>query len=144
MPANELVKICLQVAKYKKENKELIGYLLFDSNYEPDYIGKVKEEIDLLFSGIKTESLYFIKKNIRRILRTVNKFIKYSGQRQTEVELRLYFCTKLRQSGSHLYSSTSLNNIFDGQMLKIRQAISKLHEDLQHDYNEEIKRMLQD
>ena len=28
----ELTEICLRLAKYKKENKELLAYLLFDAN----------------------------------------------------------------------------------------------------------------
>ena len=139
MPSSELVKICIQLAKYKKENKELLNYLLFDSNYEPDYINKIKNEIDLLFGGINRSTLYFAKKGIRKILRTINRYIRYSGQKRTEAELRIHFCINLKLSGIPLNSSVALGNIFDGQILKINKAVSMLHEDLQHDYNEEIK-----
>ncbi|MFZ4521847.1 MAG: hypothetical protein ACOYNC_09085 [Bacteroidales bacterium] len=141
LPPAELVKICLQLAKHKKENKELMGYLLFDSNYEPEYIEKVKLEIDQLFAEINKNTLYFVKKSVRKILRTVNKHIRYSGLKQTEVELRIYFCIQFRQCGIPLSSSTALTNIFEGQLLKIQKALSGLHEDLQHDYGEEIKRI---
>jgi hypothetical protein len=140
LPSTELVKICIQLAKYKKENKALIGYLLFDSNYEPEYIDKIKKEMDLLFAEINTVNLYFVKKNIRKILRTTNRYIRYSGHKITEVELRIYYCLKLKQSGIPLNSSLSLSKIYDGQMLKIHKAITLLHEDLQHDYHEEIKK----
>ena len=139
MPSAELVNICLRLAKYKKENKELLDYILFDSNYEPEYIDRIKNEMDRLFAEINRNTLYFAKKNTRKILRTVNRFIKYSGQKRTEVELLIYFCIKLKQTGLPLHSGTALGNIFDGQMLKIDKAILMLHEDLQHDYNEEIK-----
>lgn len=142
MPSVELAKICIQLAKYKKENKELLNYLLFDSNYEPEYIDRIKNEIDLLFTEINTSSLYFAKKNIRKILRITNKYIRYSGHLQTEAELRIYFCKKLNQSFIPLPSSTSLSNIFNGQMLKINKVVFRLHEDLQHDYNAEIKMIL--
>jgi hypothetical protein len=95
IPKEELLEICLRMAKYKKENKELLSYLLFDSNYEADYIERLKSEIDLQFSEINTSQLYFAKKNIRKILRTINKYIRYSGLKLTEVELRIYFCSKL-------------------------------------------------
>jgi hypothetical protein len=140
-PSAELVKICIQLAKFKKENKELLGYLLFDSNYELEYIEKIKDEMDLLFGEVNTGTLYFAKKNIRKILRTTNRYIRYSGQKRTEVELRIHYCIKLKQSGLPLNSSTSISNIFDGQMVKINKAVSMLHEDLQHDYQEEIKRI---
>jgi hypothetical protein len=144
VPSDELVRICIQLAKYKKENKELLGYLLYDSNYEPEFIIKIKCELDALFGEIKTGNLYFAKKSIRKILRTTNKYIRFSGQKKTEVELRLYYCVKLKQSGIPLQTNTSLSNIFDGQIQKINKAVLMLHEDLQHDYNEEINESLWD
>jgi hypothetical protein len=141
LPPAELVNICLRLAKFKKENKELLGYLLFDSNYEPEYINKVKAEIDRLFSEINRSNIYFAKKSIRKILRTTNKYIRYSGLKRTEVELLIYFSAKLKQSGIFLNSSTALSNLYAGQMQKIRKAVSGLHEDLQHDYSEEIKKL---
>jgi len=141
MPSAELVKICIQLAKYKKENKELLGYLLFDSNYEPEYIKRIKDELDVLFAEINTLNLYVAKKSIRKILRITNKYIRYSNRKSTEVELRIYYCIKLKQSGVPLQSGQALNNIYEGQILKINKAVSTLHEDLQHDYNEELKRI---
>ena len=141
MPQAELVSICIKLAKYKKENKELLGYLLFDSNYEPEYLEKIKAELDLLFGQINATTLYFTKKGIRKILRMTNKYIRYSGHKRTEAELRIHFCLKLRQSGVPLNSGTALGNIFDGQLSKIKQVISGLHEDLQHDYSEEVRKL---
>ena len=39
----ELIEICLQLAKFKKENKELLTYVLFDSRDEDEYIRAIKE-----------------------------------------------------------------------------------------------------
>ncbi len=141
MPPAELVNLCIHMAKYKKENKELLSYLLFDSNYEPDFIERIKNEIDQLFSEINKGNLYYFKKGLRRILRTTNKYIKYSGKKQTEAELRLHYCLKLKMSGIPLTSGTAVNNIYAGQLQKINATVAKLHEDLQHDYLREITRM---
>jgi hypothetical protein len=139
LPPAELVKIILRLSKYKKENKELLAYLLFDSNYEPEYINRVKEEIGTMFTEINRGTLYFAKKSIRKILRITNKYIRYSGEKRTEVELRIFYCSLLRKSGIPIESSTALRKIFDGQLEKIGKALSTLHEDLQHDYGEEIQ-----
>jgi hypothetical protein len=144
MPQPELVAVCIQLAKYKKENKELLGYLLFDSNYEPDYIARVKKEIEQSFLEINQSNLYFAKKSIRKILRMVNKYIRFSGHKRTEADLRISFCGNLRLSGLPIHSSAALNNIFNGQILKINKAVSGLHEDLQHDYSAEIKLLLEE
>jgi hypothetical protein len=138
LPAGDLLELCLKLIKYKKENKELVSYLLFDANNEPEFIKSIKEEIDLQFSEINMSHLYFAKKSIRKILKTTNKYIRYSGHKQTEVELLIHFCAKLKQSKIPYKSSNSLLNLFKNQVRKIHIAIAALHEDLQHDYMEEL------
>src|SRR4051812_46346301 len=89
-------ELCLRLAKYKKENKELLTYLLFEAHNERDYIENLKKEIDSLFEEINTDNLYYAKKGIRKTLRITNKFIRYSGIKETEVEVLIYFCTKIK------------------------------------------------
>lgn len=134
----QLINICIHLAKYKKENKELLSYLLFESQDEEHYIKQIKELIDEEFKGINKSNLYYAKKTVRKILRITNKFIKYSGSKQTEVELLIYFCKKLLRSGLPLHVNTVIGNIYFRQYLKIKKLISSLHEDLQYDYLEEI------
>ncbi len=38
----QVVDICLRLAKYKKENKELLHYLLFEANDESTFISSVR------------------------------------------------------------------------------------------------------
>ena len=45
----ELMEICLRLSKFKKENKELLTYLLYESKDESNYIESVKQEIDTKF-----------------------------------------------------------------------------------------------
>jgi hypothetical protein len=138
LPHSDVIDICMKLVKYKKENKELLSYLLFDANNEPEYIRNIKAEIDLQFSEINLSHLYFAKKSIRKILKTTTKYIRYSGHKQTEVELLMHFCAKFKKSGISIRSSNSLSNLYLNQLRKIHVAISALHEDLQHDYLEEI------
>jgi hypothetical protein len=139
LPAGDVLEFCMKLAKYKKENKELLTYLLFDANSEHEFIRSIKNEMDLLFSEINRGHLFFVKKSLRKILRNIDKYIRYSGHKQTEVELRMYYCTKLKNSGIPFRNSNSLNNLFINQVRKTRLAVDKLHEDLQHDYTEELK-----
>jgi len=138
LPAGDVIDICMKLVKYKKENKELLSYLLFDANNEPEFIRNIKEEIDLQFAEINLGHLYFAKKSVRKILKITNKYIRYSGHKQTEVDLLIHFCTKLKTSGITVKSSNSLSNLYLNQVRKIHVSISSLHEDLQHDYLEEI------
>ena len=43
--SKQLIELCLRLAKFKKENKELLTYLLFEANDEAAYIQSIKNEI---------------------------------------------------------------------------------------------------
>lgn len=133
-----LQMLCLRLAKYKKENKELLGYLLFEANNEAAYIRQVKEEIDTLFTEITDRNLYIVKKILRKILRFTNRQIKYSGLPETELELRIYFCEKIKEARVPLTTGTVLYNLYQQQLKKIDKALSSLPEDLQGDYTSSL------
>lgn len=135
----ELVELCLQLSKFKKENKELLTYLLYESENEEGYIESVKNEIDEQFELINISSYFYIKKSVRKILRMVKKYIRYSKQKETEVELLLHFCYVLKNMQPSMYKNVSLTNIFNRQILLIKKSIASLHEDLQYDYNLELE-----
>jgi hypothetical protein len=139
LPQAKLLGLCVRLAKYKKENKELFTYLLFESVDEIKYIKKIKEEIDLQFTDINKTNVYYIKKSLRKILRFMNKYIKYSGLKETEAELRIYFCKKAKAAKIPFEKSTVLKNLYDLQLKKISLALKGLHEDLQYDYEKELE-----
>ena len=130
----ELLQLCLRLARFKKENKELLTYLLFESDSETGYIETVKAEIEAQFSTINTASYFYIKKSVRKILRTIKKYIRYSGNKETEVALLLYFCETLRDFSPSIKRNTTLMNLYQRQLVFIAKKIDVLHEDLQYDY----------
>ena len=134
--------LCLRLAKYKKENKELLNYLLFEAHNEQGYIQSVQIEMQTQFSEINTSHLYFAKKSLRKILRFANKHIKYTGLKQAEATLLIFFCTQLKLSGIPLQKSTALTGLYNQQVKKIKTAVASLHEDLQHDFKKEIAELL--
>ena len=141
LPPEEVLEHCIRLAKYKKENKELLTYLLFEANDEQEYIRHVQQEIDAQFEEINKSNIYYAKKSIRKILRFANKHCKYSGQKQTETELLIYFCRKLKDSGVPVKKNLTLQNLYDRQLQRIDKAVKTLHEDLQHDYEKEIEKL---
>jgi len=48
----ELRDLCLRLSGFKKENKELITYLLFEASDEASYIESEKKDIDLQFDQV--------------------------------------------------------------------------------------------
>ncbi|WP_438712257.1 hypothetical protein ACSTS3_07645 [Aquimarina muelleri] len=137
----ELIELCLQLSRFKKENKELITYILFESTNENEYIIQIKTEIDEQFNMINTSTYYFIKKSVRKILRNVKKHIRYSKNKETEVELLLHFCHRLKYTTPSIQNNTVLKNLYHREIISIQKKIQVLHEDLQYDYNVEIKKL---
>ena len=80
----DLLEYCLRLAKFKKENKELLGYLLFESEDIATYTKEIKNEIEEQFLQMNKSNIYFIKKTLRKILRNVNKQIRISMSRKVE------------------------------------------------------------
>jgi hypothetical protein len=139
LDADELNVICLRLAKYKKENKELLSYLLSDAHDEAGYIRSIKEELDVMFQELDGRNLYIVKKILRKILRFANRQIKYSGIPQTELELRIYFCEKIKEANIPLIAGTVLFNLYQQQLKKITTVVAKLPEDYQVDYASAIE-----
>jgi hypothetical protein len=130
----ELRELCLRLSRFKKENKELLTYILFESADENNYVESVKAEMDKMFAEINTSSLYFIKKSIRKILKHIKTRIRYSQNKETEVDLLIYFCDILLNFNPSIKNNTALTNLFDRQINSIKKSIKSLHKDLRYDY----------
>ena len=138
----EVIEYCIRLAKHKKENKELLTYLLFEAGNENSYIESVKDEIDAQFKSLNKTNIYLIKKTVRKVLTTTTKYIRYSGNKQTEVELLIHFCKRLRDKGVPIKRSRILQGIYGRQIIRISKAMETLHEDLQFDYSEDLKEIM--
>ena len=140
-PASTLVALCLRLARFKKENKELLTYLLFEEHDTPAYIQSVKNVMAEQFTDINKSNVYFIKKTLRKILRTAKKYIRYSGLAIVEVEVLIYFCGLMKELNVSIKKNSVLLNIYQNQLKKINKALSGLHEDLQYDYLRSIDKL---
>ena len=137
----QLQEICIRLAKHRKENKELLSYLLFDSYNQQLFIENVKAEIDEQFVHLNQSSFYLAKKTLRKVLRTTRKYIRFSGSKQIEIELLIYFCHKLQSTGLHRRSSIVIRNMYNREVERILKVLASLHEDLQYDYREEVEKL---
>ncbi len=137
----ELLELCLHLAKFKKENKELLTYLLYEASDEQAYVESVKREIGELFKQINKRNNYFIKKSVRKILATIKKHIQYSKKKETEVELLLCFCSELKKMRPSINNYPVLTHIYNRQIESIKKTIKSLHEDLQYDYEAELNKI---
>ena len=81
---------------------------------------------------------FYIKKSVRKILRNTKKYIRYSLNKETEVELLLYFCKQLKAMKPSISRNTTLTNIYERNIEAITKKVLALHEDLQYDYTNEL------
>ena len=137
-----LVELNLRLVRFKKENKELLTYLLFEEDDPDTYIKNVKEEMDEGFSQLNTGSIYFAKKGLRKLLRMANKHIRYTTDKTMEAEILLHFATSLRGFSLPWQKHAALMKLYNGVMKKIAAAIDTMHEDLQYDYRRSYERLL--
>lgn len=137
---NELLELCLRLAKFKKENKELLSYLLFESHDESGYIENIKRDLDVQLEAINTKNYYWMRKSIRKILKNLKKHIRYSLKKETEVELLLYFCVQLKTMSPSIKNDKTLLNLFKRQVNYIQKRIETLHEDLKYDFQKQMER----
>ena len=137
----ELTDICLRLAKYKKENKELLQYLIYNAQDPMEYAEKVKLFLLEEFQSMQ-KHYYYSTKSMRKILRLITRYAKYTASKQVEIELALWFCTNYLAFADLKTSHKPLQGLLRRQLDKITKLLPKLHEDLQFDYKLEFDSLL--
>jgi hypothetical protein len=137
-PREVLIEHCLRMARYKKENKELLNYILFEADDEETYVDEIKKDIAAAFAEVNQVTFYYAKKNIRRIHRLTTKHIKYSGLKTTEIELLIFYCRQMQTCGISFNESKVMQNMYQRQIKNIEKAMASLHEDIRLDYEDEL------
>ena len=140
-PAHELLEHCIRLAKHSRDNKELLTYLALMADDEDGYVEEIKKEIDDAFWVVPRGNIWRTKRAIRKIVKQLNKHVKFSGRKDTEVELRLHFLRRMRESKIKFRKNSVLLNMYEAQVKKTRAAYLKLHEDLQFDYGERVEEL---
>jgi hypothetical protein len=133
-PSDVLLDLCMRLTKFKKENKELLTYLLFEQGNEQSYVASINSLLDELFETVNKTQLYFAKKTIRKIIRTANRYIKYSSEKTTEPDVLLHVCMRINELGLDIKKNAALFNLYNSQIKKINKAIAAMHEEEQYDY----------
>jgi len=130
----ELLELCLKLSRFKKETKEYLTYLIFESEDEKEYIENVKAFITEEFLEMNTDTYYFMRKTVRKILKSVKKFVRFSKKKETELELLMHFCHEMRKVKPLIKHNQTLFNTYIKQIEMAQKALSNLHPDLQLDY----------
>lgn len=142
LDAKQILDTCLKLAKSNKQSKELLHFLLFEAHDINNYINKAKEEIGAAIATIP-HNFYFAKKYLRKVLKEINKYIKYAANPKVDIELLLYFISSCKDAKLNFNAHPLIANMMIAQIKKIKKAIVKLHEDLQYDYNTQLDHLLE-
>lgn len=137
----EIAVLCLRLSRFKKENKELLTYLLFKSHNPDVFVQEYKAEMNLQFAKL-SGSNYLVVKGLRKISQEMNNNIRYTGSDEVKLELLLHFCSNYINYVDYHSHYKTLRNVFYRSAEKVKAAIGKLHEDLQHDYGNLYHEML--
>lgn len=138
-----LIELCLKLAKYKRDNKDFLGYLLFKAHDKTFFLSEIKTQVQTQFSEINKENnLYYIKKSLRKILRQIVKYCRYLDDKALAADLHIYFCLQLKNSGIPFEKNKLIHNMYEQEIKKIKTFIASLHPDLQNDYHLELEKLL--
>ena len=141
LPPKKVLELCLRLAKFKKENKELLSYLLFEAHDEQGYVESIKKEINDQFWDLSRANMYIIKKGLRKILRSILKYSKHTANKESEVEMLIHFCINIKNSGIRFRSNKALSNLYDQQLKKLNTLVEQVHEDLRFDYKKQLEEL---
>ena len=132
---DELMEVCLRMTRFKVDNKELLTYLLDYSSDEQAYAARVCDAIDELFpyTGVTH------KKTLRKIVRLMNKWIRYSGDKETELQVRIHFCHQCIDRNVGLNTCRVKANLYATQVKKIDKVLEGVHPDLQFDFRSQMQ-----
>ncbi|MDQ2753053.1 MAG: hypothetical protein M3R72_08525 [Bacteroidota bacterium] len=136
----EVIELCLRLIRFKKENKEMLSFVLFDSGDIQAYIETIKLEITDAMASLPS-SRYFIQKGLRKTLKDIAKYCRYMADKEAETQLRLHFCHTLKLYGMASHKHQSTMNLYKSQLDKIQSQIHQLHEDLQFDYQKSLNEL---
>ncbi|GAB2688203.1 hypothetical protein GCM10027037_08300 [Mucilaginibacter koreensis] len=141
LSTTQVADLCVRLARYKKENKELLAYLMFQAHDEQSYLQEAKEENDTLFHQLPSHS-YNAAKALRKILKLNNKYSKFAASKTFELELTIHFCDKYLEHVDRRTGYKPLRMLFIRQIQKAVTLLGKLPEDLQYDYRDEFNSLL--
>lgn len=138
----ELSEICLKLARFKKDNKEYIHFLLHESSDPLAYAEDVKESLHHSLTNLNRHPSLKVKE-LRKHLRVLTRHIRYTSSVEVEITLVIWFTEMLVAHAGIRQSNKALYTLFTRQIEKIRKAFPKLHEDLQFDYMQPYNDLLE-
>lgn len=136
----ELTLICLRLAKYKKETKELLSYLVFECKDESQYVANVQAFCLEMFQDFNVRNSYVLMKGLRKTAKQVVKYMKFTENEVSKVEILIYFI-ELAQPIVKKNDLLNFQNFYISQYKKLDVLYNKLQEDYQYDFKSQMEKI---
>ena len=141
LPPKKVLEICLRLARFKKENKELLSFLLFDAGDEHGYVESIRLEMDEHFAELPRSNWYSTKKSLRKILRLISKYSKHVAAKESEADMLVHFCIKMKALQESYPYNTAFTNMYLQQIKKLKALVEMVHEDIRFDYQRQADQL---
>jgi hypothetical protein len=135
----ELTDFIVELAKFTTDNKAFLFFKLFGRENPRLFIEMVQEELEMEFAKANTKHYHYAKKSAQAIRRKLNKNLKLTKDKTSQIELIIFFCKNLKLYGYLNFRHPVIDNLYKVQIGKAEKLISTLHEDLQYDFKSTLE-----
>ncbi|MEX2594309.1 MAG: hypothetical protein WD426_16175 [Anditalea sp.] len=137
----ELIVLITELIKFSTDNKLFLFFQLYGKDHPQLFAEMVQEELTHEFRNANTRNYHYAKKSAQSIRRKLNKYLKFTKDKPTRIELIVFFCEMLSEYGYLTFCHPIIENLYNLQVGKIEKLLNQLHEDLQYDYQNKVKEL---
>ena len=141
LPQKELIGLISDLSKFSTDNKLFLYFKLYGRDHPGLFAEMVQEELVRDFRNGNTRNAHHAKKSAQAVRRKLNKFLKFTKYKATQIDLISFFCEMLFEYGYLMYRHPVIENLYLLQVGKVERLLSQMHEDLQFDYQDKVKEL---
>lgn len=134
----ELIGLISDLSKFSTDNKLFLYFQLYGRDHPGLFSVMVQEELVHEFRNGNTRNAHYAKKSAQAIRRKLNKFLKFTKDKPTQIDLISFFCEMLFEYGYLTYRHPVIENLYLLQVGKVERLLSQMHEDLRYDYRDKV------
>src|SRR5690554_5013499 len=134
LSSKELIDLISDLSKFSTDNKLFLYFKLYGREQPGLFAEMVQEELIEDFRNGNQRNAHYAKKSAQAIRRKLNKYLKFTKDKPTQVELISFFCEMLYEYGYLMYRHPVIENLYLLQVGKVERLLGQMHEDLQYDY----------
>ncbi len=134
----ELAQLCVDMAKYRKENKEYLQYLLFERHDHDILITDIVTSLDETMKNLSRTPSTRVKE-VRKVQKEIKKYIRFIKNPVYELQLLLWFSDALALIAESRIARPHFISLYAAQVKRMTIIFDKLHEDIQYDYRDALQ-----